>query len=262
MAGTSTTFRPTDDGLYTLVVTVTDDDGSWAIASAQLTVVNRPPIALLDPTTAELEGAVVTVPTALAMAVEVRDPDGTVVSVEWLGEDDEVVATGPVVTMDISDEGAVSLYIVVTDNDGATADLWLNLTANVPPVAVFNISREGAGIVGVDIHPEVMLSFDGSLSSDPGPIARYQWEFGDGLVQEGRTVQHAYAAEGAYKVTLKITDDHGATTEYSMDVLIVKRPREEVGLTASSLAIIGIVLVVVVIAGVATLMYMRQRGEG
>jgi hypothetical protein len=188
------------------------------------------------------------------------DPDGRVESVEWFDGAGEMVAIGPVVNLEVSEEGALSYQVVVTDDDGATTTRGLNLTANVAPEAMFQVSRDGEGIEGVDVHPEVMLTFDGSTSTDPGDIASYSWTFGDGLSQEGMTAQHAYAVPGTYKVTLKVTDDHGETSEHSIDVLIVERPKEDVSISSSWLALIAAVLV----AGLVTLVvvYLRSRRPG
>jgi DNA-binding beta-propeller fold protein YncE len=57
---------------------------------------------------------------------------------------------------------------------------------------------------------------DGSGSSaSPGQaVARYDWEFGDGssAPNGGATPTHAYAAPGAYTVSLTVTDDAGCST--------------------------------------------------
>ncbi|HXG95545.1 MAG TPA: PKD domain-containing protein, partial [Gemmatimonadales bacterium] len=74
-------------------------------------------------------------------------------------------------------------------------------TDNLPPVA-----RPG-GPYGA----ENAVTFDGSASSDPDgnvPLS-FLWDFGDGATDSGPTPTHAYAAEGAYNVTLTVTDARG-----------------------------------------------------
>lgn len=71
---------------------------------------------------------------------------------------------------------------------------------NEPPVAAFTSSVSG-----------YTVSFDGTTSSDPdGTVSGWRWDFGDGTTASGSAVQHTYAGEGAYTVTLRVTDDGGA----------------------------------------------------
>jgi hypothetical protein len=56
------------------------------------------------------------------------------------------------------------------------------------------------------------VSFDGSGSRGrTGAITRWCWTFGDGTQGLGATTSHAYAAAGAYTVTLTVTDVFGLT---------------------------------------------------
>jgi PKD repeat protein len=50
------------------------------------------------------------------------------------------------------------------------------------------------------------LRFDGGCSVAPGgaQITAYEWNFGDGMTGNGRTVDHTYAAAGTYPVTLTV----------------------------------------------------------
>jgi uncharacterized protein (TIGR03790 family) len=255
------TYDPEDDGVFTVVLTVTDDDGGSAAASTTLVVVNRPPTLVLDPSTAAMEGTVVTSPVTLAMAVDASDPDGTVESIEWReGIDGTVLAEGPTVSIPATGEGALGLVVVVTDDDGARTRAWLNITTNVPPEVFFNVSKDDQHPSQVKIHPGDMLTFYADIV-DPGEIARVQWDFGDGLFQEGKTLQHAYALSGTYTATLKVTDVHGATDEYSAELVIVDRPRTVGGFSVGSAALIAIVLVAIVLAAVGTMLYLRTRRD-
>jgi PKD repeat protein len=55
----------------------------------------------------------------------------------------------------------------------------------------------------------VAVPFDGtgSIAIPPHMIVLYEWQFGDGGTGTGPTPTHVYAAQGAYNVSLIVTDD-------------------------------------------------------
>jgi len=256
------TFKPMDDGIYTIFLAVTDDDGAQVVASVELRVHNRPPSIALDPETADLDGSVVEAPKTLSLGVMTGDIDGEVDRITWyLGEDSEIIATGPEADLPLDQEGDIFIIVIASDDDGAAVEVMLNFTVNLPPQAVFAVFLEGNPLETVDLYPMRMLTFDGGNSSDPGGVVRYQWDFGDGFVQEGSLLNHAYETPGPYTVTLKVTDGHGATSETSLLVTVDEEPKvDESMISTAALAIIGVVVAVVII--VAFIMYMRQRSDG
>ncbi|PRZ41909.1 PKD domain-containing protein [Antricoccus suffuscus] len=57
---------------------------------------------------------------------------------------------------------------------------------------------------------DLTLDVDASASSDPEESTlSYGWDFGDGATGSGVTASHTYAADGAYVVTLTVTDTAG-----------------------------------------------------
>jgi PKD repeat protein len=83
-------------------------------------------------------------------------------------------------------------------------------TMTQPPVASFTSTCIG-----------LTCALDGASSSDPdGTIVGYSWNFGDGTIGSGRTVNHLYAAAGTYTVELTVTDNAAATGTQSRSVTV------------------------------------------
>jgi hypothetical protein len=110
--------------------------------------------------------------------------------------------------------GTTYYYKVAAVNSGGAGSLSNEVAvtpapANTPPTACF-------------MHSEAALStsVNGTCSSDPeGPVASYSWSWGDGSpASSGATASHTYAADGAYNVTLTVTDGNGATGTVSHSV--------------------------------------------
>ena len=105
----------------------------------------------------------------------------------------------------------VAVYPVALSADQVRAHYSASPAAtNAAPTASFTSSCAGGG-----------CSFDGSASADPdGAVASYAWDFGDGQVGSGATVDHLYTKTGTYPVTFTVTDDHGKTASTSKDITV------------------------------------------
>ena len=199
--GVTTNHIYIDDGVYAVTLTVTDNRGATASAKAIKTVLNRPPVTIFT----ESAETVYTSETITFNATNSYDSDGYIVNYFW-DFGDETNATGVVVEHTYVDDGNYTVTLTVTDDDGAIASTNATKTVlNRPPVANFTESAETA-YVGEPI------TFNATESYDPdGIIASYFWDFGDGTNATGVIVDHSYANNGTYTVTLIVTDDDGAT---------------------------------------------------
>ena len=200
-------------GTFSVTLTVTDDDGA-ATAVTQQVLVEQPPPAN------EAPSAVFTAtPSGLDVAFDgsgSADGDGSIVSYEW-DFGDGSSGTGETASYSYGAGGTFSVTLTVTDDDGAATSVSQDVTVEVPneaPSAVFTATPSGLDV-----------AFDGSGSADgDGSIVSYEWDFGDGSSGTGETASHSYGAGGTFSVTLTVTDDDGAATAVTQQVLVEQPP--------------------------------------
>jgi PKD repeat protein len=217
-AGTSPSHTYAVAGSYTVVLTVIDDDGATAQATATVTVsgvtTNFPPTADAGGPYQGLAGA----PIAFDGSGS-ADSDGSIVTYSWAFGDGGT-ATGVAPSHSYVGGGAYTVTLTVTDDDGAATTATAGVTVaqpNQPPTAV--ITGPSTGETGAS------LSFSGSSSSDSdGSIQSYAWSFGNGATATGASAQVTYATAGSYAVTLIATDDDGAADTASIIVDVTDPP--------------------------------------
>ncbi|MHA2428302.1 MAG: PKD domain-containing protein, partial [Candidatus Hermodarchaeia archaeon] len=202
-----------EDGTYTVTLTVTDDDGATDLVTSTKTVLNRSPVAIFS----ESAETVHTGDTITFNATDSYDPDGSIVSYSWDFGDGNV-ANGVFVEHSYANDGAYDVTLIVTDDDGATdAATSTKDVGNKPPVASFTESAE-------TIYTGEVATFNATSSHDPdGVIVSYFWEFDDGTTATGENVDHAYADDGVYIVALTVTDDDGLTATVTSIKTVLNR---------------------------------------
>jgi 3-phytase len=110
-----------------------------------------------------------------------------------------------------------------TTNETSTAATTWTV---VLPVATVGGAQPVADFV--ETCASLHCSFDATSSSGPeGPIAAYDWDFGDGETGTGQVVEHTYAKAGSYQVDLVVTDGEGATSSLTRTVTVAV-PRPEI----------------------------------
>ncbi len=152
------------------------------------------------------------------------DGDGSIVSTQWDFEDNgSFDASGPQVSHAYLFANSYTVRLRVTDNEGAVKDLTKTVNVstppNDPPSANFTVSPAS---------PKTLenVTFN-STSTDDGSIVSYEWEldgdddFNDRL---GSSFTNVFSQSGTYTVALKVTDDGGASSIKSKDVVIANRP--------------------------------------
>jgi hypothetical protein len=104
------------------------------------------------------------------------------------------------------------------DNSKGSAYVFTSESVNDPPVADFTWSPENP------LEGQMIL-FNASNSDDPdGTLTLYEWDWNnDGISEENHTTPiatHSWPQAGAYPVTLKVTDDQGATNTITKTVSV------------------------------------------
>ncbi len=210
---TSTAQNPSHlygaSGTYTVTLQVTDNQGATNSTSNNITVTapNQPPTATFTFSCSAL---------TCSFTSTSSDPDGSVASYSWtFGDGGTSTAQNPSHTYGAG--GSYTVTLRVTDNQGAqstpTSKTVTVNAPNQPPTANFTFSCSG-----------LSCSFT-STSSDPdGTIASYSWTFGDGGTATAQNPSHTYGTGGSYTVTLRVTDNQGATSSPVSKTVTVTAP--------------------------------------
>lgn len=69
--------------------------------------------------------------------------------------------------------------------------------------------------------PPLTVQFNASGSTDSdGQVTIMEWDLGDGVTAFGPSIIHEYIEQGTYDVTLKVTDNDGASSIFSLTVAV------------------------------------------
>jgi DNA-binding beta-propeller fold protein YncE len=115
-----------------------------------------------------------------------------------------------------------TLYVLDFSSDqlfalNSQGDIQAQYTVGDGPLAMLSLSDitvEGTIIPKLNVNPLIAspgieINFDASPSLVPDGVYIYSWDFGDGQSDTGKTVKHAYLAEGEYTATLTIKGEKG-----------------------------------------------------
>jgi choice-of-anchor A domain-containing protein/RHS repeat-associated protein len=214
------TFTPTDDGLYTLILTVTDDDGGFTTVSQTVEVTNVAPEIVISGNATVNEGSTYTLSLNAG-----SDPGSDAVSswtINWGDGNTDTLTGNPATATHIYADGANSYEIIAyaTDEDGS-------YDSNTVEVSVLNVAPEISISGNATINEGSTYTLTLNDGSDPGDDAVTTWEinWGDGTTQtitgNPTSVTHIYAdGANSYEITAYATDQDGTYTANTLDITV------------------------------------------
>jgi hypothetical protein len=125
------------------------------------------------------------------------------------------------VSHQLPDPGVTTIVMVVTSDEGETAEAMMTL-------AVYDPAQPEANDSGLTISAEPMSTRPGepvSFSGDCAEAAKIEWDFGDGSEQTGASVVHAFATAGPFTVVARCPETQGdGWLEGKLTVVVTERP--------------------------------------
>ena len=221
------TFMPRNDGLYTVKVTVKDDDGSTAFGQAEINVENEAPglqSPFNDMTINEGENVMVqgafTDPGSDSLQAKVDYGDGTVESL-FLGVDN-VFQTNHTYTHD----GVYNLSLYVSDGVEETTEQIDVTVQNIVPA--INGSFDDGTTITAKLEGEIVF-FIGTVDYQGAGQPQVRVDFGDGIIlpvqlqtDDTFAISHIYADDNIdpYVVSFIVYDPDGDSDEETLSVNI------------------------------------------
>ncbi|MCK5228956.1 MAG: PKD domain-containing protein, partial [Desulfobulbaceae bacterium] len=215
-------------GTYTIDLIITDDEGGIADTSVVVAVtaapqVNQSPTASFSASVTSGEAPLEDVKFDGTLSY---DSDGNISGYIWDFGDGGATGSGSVAyhTFPV---GSFNVVLTVIDNDGASAQTTVVISATTPTQTNELPSAEiSAG--ALEGPAPFLVSFDGSGSNDPdGQITDYSWSFGDGNTGAGVSVQHTFTEPGVYTTTLTVTDNQDGTSNASVTVTVTTETQQD-----------------------------------
>ena len=130
---------------------------------------------------------------------------------------DGTTGSGATVTHAYSSPSTHTVTLTVTDafDRIATAARSVTVVTGGTPTASFTVSP-----VSPNLGDTVFFNASASTAPSGRSIVSYDWTFGDGGAATGTTVSHVFGVAATYSVTLKVTDDRGATGSTTSSVVV------------------------------------------
>jgi parallel beta-helix repeat protein len=137
-----------------------------------------------------------------------EDTDGTITAYNWRSDINGQLSTGSSFSTSSLSIGTHLIYFKVKDNSdewsSEVAESLIVNPSNFPPAADFTYSPSNPYISDV-------IQFDDTSTDSDGTITAWLWDFGGNNISTLENPNYNYHSGGTFIVSLKITDDGGAT---------------------------------------------------
>ena len=219
-----------DDGQYVVTVRVADGETTGGTATFDVTVVNLPPVVTAVGNRTADEGTPISL--ELATFTDAGLGDTHTATIDWGDNRQETFAVaredgaGAIIAEhSYAKDGDYTVTVTVTDDGGESGRATTGVTVvNLPPV--LTAVGHGAADEGTPVTLELATFTDAGLSDTH--TATIDW--GDNrqetfaVTQENGTgsvvAEHSYADDGDYTVTVRVTDDDGASDDATLMVSV------------------------------------------
>jgi len=221
----------TPKAVFQVNLTITDSGGLTNVTNVTITLDGQAPVAAFTPPGSDVSVIERTQP--LEVNASLSSDNVGIARYVWDwgdGRSGEGMATNHTY---FDMPGKFNVTLNVTDKAGNfhTKMIVVTVLDNTTPVAryITNVTSAPANI---------LVEFNGSTSSDNVAITKWVWNFGDnspvveGNITQASVVNHSYAIEGSYNVTLNVTD--GKFWNETMQVIVVTPPLIFADLKASA----------------------------
>ena len=196
------------DGVYSVLLTVTDNEG--AIGTTALTItVNPNPAPIAVPAVTSITPSTGKVPANVVFNSTGSSDDGSIVAYSWDFGDGSALSTSANPTHLFTSINTFVVSLTVTDNGGLTntATTTVDVIPNLSPNAVATATPSSG-------KAPLVVALSSAGSGDPdGTIVGYSWNFGDPAsgalnTSTSANASHTYPV-GTFTATLTVTDDDG-----------------------------------------------------
>ena len=208
--GTPTDHSWADEGSYTLVLTVSDEDGGSEELQSTITISNLAPSIGTFAVPSGVEGEV------LNFAASATDPGSDTLSFLWNFGDGSPSVTAAQTTHVFDDEGSYTVSLTVSDGDGGTDTAsGSSVLTNAAP-SIDSLTGNTTGLEGQTLSWTAVVTDPGAADS-----VTVEWTFGDASSPAtGSSVSHAYPDEGTFVITAVASDNDGASTTAYLTVTV------------------------------------------